>query len=270
MKKWTFEIALLALLCMSASATAQSHMGPRHPPKDEPGNADPTLSLDPRHTQCAAGDQGACFSIEFRNCAAANPNVAVTACTRQLTEAENRRQGSDIRYERAIRYLLRGNAHLKLGNTENALADYDRAIIADQTVYWIHAQRGDANFLAGNFDEALVSYNAALAWVEDNASVLNNRALIYAAAPNDGLRNPAQALSDAQRANMLLPGQPAYIDVLGVAHAANGDFETAANEAERAIGLLPPGNDSVLADFRGRLDLYRSSTAFRITPPPGA
>jgi Tfp pilus assembly protein PilF len=270
MKKWTFEIALLALLCMSTSAIAQSHMGPRHPPKDEPGYPDPTLTLDPRHFDCAAGDQDACFSIEFRNCAAANPNVAIAACTRQLTEAENRRKGSDIRSERAIRYLLRGNAYLKLADIENALTDYDRAITADNTVYWIHAQRGDANFLAGNFDQALVSYNAALALVEDNASVLNNRALIYAAAPNETLRNPAQALSDAQRANTLLPGQPAYIDVLAVAHAANGDFTSAAAEAERAIGLLPPGNDSVLADFRGRLDLYRSSTAFRIAPPPGA
>ena len=112
--------------------------------------------------------------------------------------------------------------------------------------------------------------NASLALVEENASVLNNRALIYAAAPNEGLRNPAQALADAQMANTLLPGQPAYTDVLGVAHAANGNFESAVSEAERAISLLPPGNNSVLADFRGRLDLYRSGTAFRIAAPPGA
>ena len=78
---------------------------------------DPALQIDPRHERCEAGDSDACFSIEFSTCADANPRVAIPACTRQLIQQDNRRTGGNNRYERAIRYILRANARLKLGGT---------------------------------------------------------------------------------------------------------------------------------------------------------
>lgn len=269
MKHSVFLPAFIVSLFVSGSAIAQVHMGLRNHNFD-PAGQDVADERDVRHQRCNSGDQDACFAIEFGNCADANPRVAIPACTRQLAEQDNRRTGGNVRFERAIRYLLRANAHSKMGDLGSALSDYDLAVTTDASVFWIHAQRGDAYFLAGNFAEALVSYDAALALNPDLPSVLNNRALVYAAAPDDELRNAAQALADAQRANEISPGQPAYIDGLAVAHAANGDFESAVAAAERAIELLPPGNQAILDDYNTRLALYRNGQTFRIARTAGS
>lgn len=273
MKALGFLPALLATLLISTSASAQGSPGTGSSnayQTGEPGVPDTANEWDVRHNQCNSGDKDACFAIEFGQCADRNPRVAVPACTRQLMQQENRRFGGDVRYERAIRYVLRAIAYTNQGDMGLALEDYDQAVTADDSVFWIHAQRGDANFLAGNFDQALNSYNAALALSPDIAAVLCNRALAYAAAPDEGLRNPQQALADAQRANEVAPGQPTYIDALAVAYAANGDFERAIAESQRAIDLLPADNQALLDDYGARLSLYQNNQPFRIVSGAGS
>ncbi|MGY9107360.1 MAG: hypothetical protein ACKVG0_12695, partial [Alphaproteobacteria bacterium] len=92
------------------------------------------------------------------------------------------------------------------------------------------------------------------------------RALITAAASEDELRDPAQALLDAQRADQLLPSQPAYVDILAVAYAANGSFQMAAQESRRAIDLLPIREQASKDDYRSRLDLYNQGLPFLMPP----
>lgn len=265
--------AFLAVLAVSTSAFAQGSPGTGSTNRyytGEPGMPDTADERDVRHNSCNVGDSDACFAIEFGLCADRNPEIAIPACTRQLAQQEDRRVIGNTRLERAIRYMLRANAHTRLGQQSEALADYDLAVAAHGGVFWIQVQRGDAYFLARNFSEALISYDAALELNPDSTAALNNRSLILAAAPDEGIRNPSQALADARRANELLPGQPAYIDCLAVAYAANGDFENAVAEAERAIELLPPGNQAVLDDFNSRLALYRNEQPFRIPPAAGS
>ena len=273
MRTLAFLPAFFVILLVSTSASAQGSTGTGSSNAyhtGEPGFPDAADERDVRHNLCNLGDKDACFAIEFGECADRNPRLAIPACTRQLVVQDNRRTGGNVRFERAIRYVLRANAHLNLGNMDLALADYDRAVVTNGSVFWIHAQRGDAYFLTGNFEEALVSYDAALALNPDSAAVLNNRALVYAAAPDEEIRNAGQALADAQRANAIAPGQPAYVDALAVAFAANDDFDAAVAEAQRAIDLLPPGNQAVLDDFRSRLDLFENREAFRIAPRAGS
>lgn len=270
MRASTFSLALFAVLFASTSAFAQGSLqqfGPRNQAND-PALQDPANQLEPLNLACEAGDRSACLTIHFGRCANDNPRVAIPACTRQLGEQDNRRHGGNIRFERAILYTLRANARLKQGDVERALSDYDRAVVADNSVVWIHLQRGNAYFVEGQLEEALISYEAAVAVDPDSAAALSNRALIFAAAPDEELRDEAQALADAQRANAVAPGQPAYLDALAVAYAANGDFERAAAEERRAIDLLPPGSDDVLGDYRGRLALFERGMPYRVTPRP--
>jgi tetratricopeptide (TPR) repeat protein len=170
--------------------------------------------------------------------------------------------------ERAIRYALRANAHAKQGNPDRALSDYDRAVTSHGGVFRIQMQRGDAYFLAGDNEAALESYEAAVTLNPDSAIALIYRAMILAAAAEEDLRNPAQALSDALRANQLEPGQPAYIEVLAVAYAAKGDFDTAVEEAQRAISLLPSRDQSSRDDYQSRLALMLFCVACHDGPGP--
>ena len=223
-----------------------------------PASAQPDL----RFQQCGLGDQDACFALEFGRCADENPRVAIPACTRDLAQQDNRRIPGNLRLARATRYALRALAYAKQGDLDLALSDYDRAISSDGDIFWIQMQRGDANFLAGNDNAALESYDAAVELVPDSALALIYRAMILAASVDEGLRDPVQALNDAQSANEIDPGQPAYIDVLAVALAANGDFERAIDEAQRAISLLPPNDLSSRDDYESRIALYEQSMPF--------
>ncbi len=216
---------------------------------------------------CAVGEYEACFSLQFGRCADANARVAIPACTRQLAAQDNRRISGNIRFERAVRYALRAIAHTRQGNVDRALSDYDRAVRAHGSIFWIQTLRGDAYFLAGDYEEALESFDAAVELNPDMAAVLVNRALVLAAAPDEELRNASQALADAQRANELAPRQPAYIDALACAYAANGDFERAVEEQRRAITWLWPDDQDTIDDYRVRLDLYEQGMPYLMVPP---
>ena len=264
MRKPALFVLLLTLVFATTSASAQSDRTPR-------GGfvlADPSYSmLDrfPEYRECSYGNITGCYLLQYGDCADDNPRVAIPSCTRGLAVQDNRRHGVNVRFERAVRYLLRANAHTIQGNLERALSDYDRAVKAHSGVFWIHAVRGDAYFLSGIYDEALESYNRALALEPDEASALSNRALVLAAAPDGELHDAPQALADAQHANEVLPGQPTYIDALAIAYAANGDFDMAAAEEQRAINLLSPDDQSTRDTYRERLNIFRNNMAFRMT-----
>ena len=220
------------------------------------------LEKFPEYQACSAGNISGCYLLQFGDCANDNPRVAIPACTRQLAMQDNRKSGVNLRFERAVRYLLRATAYTYQGDLDRALSDYDRAVTADGRTFWIHAVRGDAYFLAGIYDEALESYNRALALEEDEASARNNRVLVLAAAPDEALHNAPQALEDALRVNELVPNQPAYVDALAIAYAANGDFDMAAEEEERAIDLLPREDQALRDSYRERLRLFRNNVAY--------
>ena len=225
-------------------------------------SAPASAQLDLRFQQCGLGDQDACFALEYGRCADANPRVAIPACTRDLARQDNRVIPGNLRMDRATRYALRALAYAKQGDLDRALSDYDRAVTSHGGIFWIQMQRGDAYFLAGDDDEALESYDDAVALVPASAMALIYRATILAASADEDLRNPVQALEDAQRANQIDPGQPAYIDVLAVALAANGDFGRAIEEARRAISLLPPEDRSSRDDYQSRIALYEQGMPF--------
>jgi tetratricopeptide (TPR) repeat protein len=254
----------LTLICISNSAFAQGGLG---------GNSlqmlvDPNYALlekFPEYNACSQGNITGCYLIHYGDCASDNPRVAIPACTRALSAPENRRFGVNVRFERAVRYMLRANAYTLQGNLDRALTDYDRAVRADSGVFWIQMTRGDAYFLSGIYDEALESYNRVIELEPDEAAALSNRSLVLAAAPDEDLRDPAQALVDAQRANEIEPGQPAYIDALAVANAANGYFDLAVAEEQRAIDLLLPDDQSTRDGYRERLDLFLTNMVFQMT-----
>jgi tetratricopeptide (TPR) repeat protein len=249
----------LTLICISNLAFAQSSLRMLVDPNYA------VLEKFPEYRSCGNANIIACYLIQFGDCANDNPRVAIPACTRALAVQDNRRFAVNVRFERAVRYMLRANAYTLQGNLDRALTDYDRAVRADSGVFWIQMPRGDAYFLSGIYDEALESYNRVIELEPDEVAALSSRSLVLAAAPDEDLRDPAQALVDAQRANEIEPGQPAYIDALAVANAANGYFDLAVAEEQRAIDLLLPDDQSTRDGYRERLDLFRAGMVFQMT-----
>ena len=254
MRLWTI-FGLLGIFFLSTQASAQ---------RGEPS------------VECERGVRDACWIVRFGTCAHENPRVAIPACTRRLAgELRFFRSdgvvGGNKRADQAQFYALRGNARFKQGNLERALADYNLAIKSFRGVYWIHANRGSAYYEIGEYQSALASFDEALGLAPGNAILLNGRARLLACAPDANVRDGARAVSDALRAIGLEERVPVvFLDTLAAAYAENGAFEEAAEVQQRAIDLLPPGDQGVIDDYRMRLNLYQLDMPFRMAARPGA
>lgn len=73
----------------------------------------------------------------------------------------------------------RANAHMQLGNTQQALADYNRAILVDSRKSFLYFNRAIARTQTNQMNEALADYTAALALQPKDASALTNRGIVY-------------------------------------------------------------------------------------------
>lgn len=170
---------------------------------------------------------------------------------------------SRARMVHAQRYALRATAHLILGNVDQALDDYNRAVRASRSLYWVHLSRGALLFATGDEQEALVSFDKAVDLAPNNSVILNERARLLASAADENVLNGQQAIADAQRANELVPGWPDYVAVLAAAYAENGEFENTAETQQRAIDLLEPGDQGAIDIYLSQLDLYQRGRPFR-------
>jgi tetratricopeptide (TPR) repeat protein len=162
-------------------------------------------------------------------------------------------------------YNNRGNALVVAGRVDDAMADYRHALsiypaCADSMmhigeVYW---RQGDARDAIGNWKEALF-------YEPESIDVLNNLAWALATADASDGGDPVQAVVLARNACELTDYREAtYLDTLGVAYAAEGDFGEAVETAQKAIDLARAHGDEQLASrIQGRLDLYRAGKAYR-------
>jgi tetratricopeptide (TPR) repeat protein len=174
-----------------------------------------------------------------------------------------------------------------------AEAEYTRAIELAPTNVWAHIERATAREHLEKLDLALADWNAALeldpkqavAW-ERRGAVLQSRGdelgavRDYAKAIELGSRDawafnsltwikvtsekreaydPAGGLELAKRLLELAPDDPASLDTVACAYAANGDFETALEIEDRALKLCTD------AELKQMLDLDRAAFAARKT-----
>jgi tetratricopeptide (TPR) repeat protein len=119
---------------------------------------------------------------------------------------------------------------------------------------------GDKLSAVGRHAAAITAFEAALTKSPDSPGVLNNLASLYAVAPDKSLRHPSRALELAQKAvSLTSPQSPAVLDTLAAAHAANGNFNAAADVAAKALALARSQNENALIPILSKaLAAYRA------------
>jgi tetratricopeptide (TPR) repeat protein len=120
---------------------------------------------------------------------------------------------------------------------------------------------------AGHDREAIEAYRQALkvspGVTPAAQEAARGLAWVLATASDPGLRDPAEAVTWAERVAEAGPPDARTKDVLGVAYAAAGRYEEAASVAEEALGLAEvSGPQDLRAAIGQRLALYRQGRPF--------
>jgi hypothetical protein len=126
-----------------------------------------------------------------------------------------------------------------------------------------HALRASSYVSLGDFNHALLDYNEAVRLDPKDTELLNTRAWLLATAPEDNVRNGAQALADALAALEQEPQSIGFLDALAAAYAENRDFERAVEVQQSAIALVSPGDQAMMTELQSRLALYSQNMPYR-------
>ena len=144
----------------------------------------------------------------------------------------------------SLAYSDRGSAYINVGEYDDAIADYDRAIALDPNYAAAYNNRGVARAHKGDYDSAIADYDRTIALDPNYAAAYDNRGTVKAHKGDyDG------AIADYDRAIALDPDYAAAYDNRGTAKAHKSDYDGAIADYDRAIALDP--NDTAAYNNRG-------------------
>jgi Flp pilus assembly protein TadD len=148
----------------------------------------------------------------------------------------------------------------------DALKEFDEALRIDPRHAEALYSSGAILQAQGRLADAVARYRRAVEVNPEHATAHTNLAAILGASGDAALRAPAEALRHAEKAAALTGrGDAAVLDVLGIACAANGQFERARESAAAALRLArDSGNEALAQQIAQRLALYEKGVAFRL------
>jgi tetratricopeptide (TPR) repeat protein len=148
-----------------------------------------------------------------------------------------------------VRFHL-GEMLQRQGRRDEAITCFKEAVAAGREVIRLNPdepdrRRGFINVLRhhGLYKELEAEYREAIRLRPDDPVPHNDLAWLLATCPDPKLRDPKQAVEQAQKAVELAPNTGAFWNTLGVAQYRNGDWK-AANEALMKSTQLRNGGDS--------------------------
>lgn len=195
-----------------------------------------------------------------------------------LLDTLGRDEEARAAYEEALRLdPLAPLAHLnygaflaKQGRFDEARARWQEAARLAPADPRPHARMARAELRQGRAPAAVAHLRDALQRDPNDAQSLVRLARLLAANEDPAIRNGAEALAIAARANALTGGEaPVVLDVLAMACAETGRFQDARQIQRQAVELAEAEQDeSLIAALRARLRLYEAGQPFR--EPTGA
>jgi tetratricopeptide (TPR) repeat protein len=165
-----------------------------------------------------------------------------------------------------------GTLLVKLSRFDEAMSQYKQAAQLDPDDFRPHYLMGKARLKQGRDIEAIAEFREALRLDPKDFQTLAFLARVLAADENPRIRNGAEAVALAERANMLTGGQqPFILDTLAMACAEAGRFQDAQQVERQAIELAEAMGLEGVNAMEQRLELYQSGLphreTFTNTPP---
>jgi len=182
------------------------------------------------------------------------------------------RQALEIQPENAIAHSNLGAALANLGQLDEAIVQFQQALKIKPNDLGFHSNVAHALAAQGRLAEAAPHYRMVLKIQPNNVEAQTNLAWLRATCPIDTLRNGAEAIELAQRANTLCAGKrPDVLDCLAAAYAEAGWFPEALASGRQALELARQQGAYSLADaVRGRIALYEAGKPYRQPLPSSA
>jgi len=187
--------------------------------------------------------------------------------------------GAAVSFREALRHqpdhtLARHNLALTLslgGARGEAIEQLETALLRDDSSVECHSLLAQLLGEEGRYREAVVHYARATVLRPERDEIGIPYAWILSTCRDAGVRNGVAAVRIAGKLAGRMPSDYRVMDVLGAAHAENGDFADAVAAARAALELLASeGWDAGDARYRAievRLKLYAEGRPFRMGRP---
>ena len=195
-----------------------------------------------------------------------NHGLALEALGRNAQALDSMQRAVALRGDTRAAELTLARLLLRLDRPEEARAHFRRVLEQDAADF--DALRGleRVELARGALPEAWELAQAAARVRPESAPALADMAWIRALARTAPLADPRAALELAERALQSGSAQPALLDALAFAAAANGDFARAIAAAERALASVRGADPLWAARLEKRLTAYREQRVDRETP----
>ncbi len=149
----------------------------------------------------------------------------------------------------------------QLRHWKSSVALFEHALAVTRDNHVAHTMLGAARLSAGNPVAAVRHWREALRIRPDSLTTTNNLAWLLATSPRPEVRDPALAITYAERSIALTRSpNPSVLDTLAAAQAAAGRFEAALATLDRA--LAQTADPALTAELRERAALYRTGRAY--------
>jgi tetratricopeptide (TPR) repeat protein len=239
------------------------------------------LEMDPTHPEAnnnlgnilAANGRDDLALARFRQAVRAQPRYAEAHNNlANMLAKQGKLDEAIVHHQAAVRLDPElPQAHFNYGVTLASSGRLSEAIQSFERALRLRPEYPDARYAyalalsaKGDAVKALEQLGEAIRQRPDWPQPINSAAWLLATSADARVRNPAQAVSLAERVSQMTGfDDPGMLDTLATAYAAAGRFENAVTVAERARQLAAArGLTDLAAQLAHRLELYRAAKPF--------